>query len=640
MKRHSFIYALVVAVAAIMGSCRADIDLQNIDKRAELDMGLAMPIGSISANLGDFLGNGEVEGIYVDPQSNLLYFLDTFRINRTYHDINLEEKTGDVSETFNVHKALKNMGRLDADGKVTGDGKEIVLSFPCHLNLKHINEAGKLDDERFDKALMEEALFSSIITCTKNMPVKKEWVDEVVIVLGDQFTRKAGKDIIVCQKNSSEYNEFAYGTNLPIEVDEFTIDLLNGQKPTTYEGFKNAVVDTCGLHIDFHFTIPKGLKVEIPTTAAYMYDLKVTFMQFSAIWGYFKPSSDMRDADVLIIEEEWPKWRDLTKATLPFSDPQVKMYVRSKIAGAMVMHGDYLYAKSDTKNDSVFATFDEAMTEHRHEVHFLEGTFRDGYYDGGYMPLNSQVTDSAKMLVLFDKSWQNGHIEKLFQLRPDKLGYKFYIDFDTKKTPQIRVRPKTDLKIEAEVYAPFRFDKGMEASYRDTISDINISSWSLDSLQMNSELIDTIKDAQLKMMLKIQNRLPLRAKGWLRFLDANGNMVMDPSDKTKPLRIAQADTLIFEAPKFITGQGYPFVDQNTGYSVYTLDIDREHFETFTSIKEMIFYVELDTKPINPVYDADSRYHVELTANDKLTIQLGITAQGDAVLNFNGNNENK
>ncbi len=37
-----------------MSGCKANVDLKNIDKTAELDMGIALPVGSMSATIGDF----------------------------------------------------------------------------------------------------------------------------------------------------------------------------------------------------------------------------------------------------------------------------------------------------------------------------------------------------------------------------------------------------------------------------------------------------------------------------------------------------------------------------------------------------------------------------------------------------------
>ena len=79
MNKKCFLGAILILILGVMNGCKEDIDLKNIDSHAEAELGFAIPMGSISANLGDFLGNGQVDGIYVD-ENRVLYFRDTFDI--------------------------------------------------------------------------------------------------------------------------------------------------------------------------------------------------------------------------------------------------------------------------------------------------------------------------------------------------------------------------------------------------------------------------------------------------------------------------------------------------------------------------------------------------------------------------------
>lgn len=621
MKRHYFLYALMLATAGWLGGCN-DVDVQNMDTQADLDLGLVMPVGSMRATIGDFLGNGQIKGIYVD-QNHLLFFEDTFKIKRKYHDVNLKEKTSSVTKDFNVYKELDRQGKLDADGNLTGDGKQIKLEFPFALKLKNVNTDE--DDERIDSAWIENAKFTSIIGRT-SLPLPEEWVDRVEIVLGKEFKRKAGQTIVVCT------NDFKYDKNIPISVDGFIIDLMKNHNPSSWEGYlKNNVLDSCNLQINFYFTPPVGQKKQISASARYNYRLEVEFIDFTALWGYFKPSKDMRDKGTLVIEEEWPKWKDLSKARLPFSDPVVDMYVNTKIAGQMVMFGDYLYAKSNELNDSVFATFNEAMTQYSHEERFPGQP---------HLELSSKIGDSIRMKETFNKQYDKGHIDRLFTIRPDVLGYQFHVDFDKQKSPQIRVLPNTDVRVEAVVHAPFKFNKGLEASYRDTIQDVDLSSLTIDSLVSGTNIIDSIKASDLKLVLDIQNLIPLRIKGYFRFMDENDNVLMDPKLKTEPFRIAETDTLHIEAPATTKSQGVTIIDkEKPGRSVYAIALDREHMEVINKIKSIRFYAELDAQPLDP--DVNEEFKIRITSEDPLKVKIALSAYVDAVLNFdNKENNNK
>lgn len=608
--------------AMLFAGCNNDIDLQNLDPRAEIEMGVAMPVGWLSATVGDFLGNGQVSGIYVG-ENNVLYYRDTFDISRRYHNVNMAEKVSKTNQLFDVYKELARQGKLDADGKVTETGKQIKLEFPFTMKLNKVNN--DIHDERIDSVWITNSRFSSYIS-SENLPLKEAWVDKIEIVLGDEFHRKAGKSIMVCKKGDFNYNQ-----NIPITVDEFILDLMKTHKPSHWSEYAKNAKDSCHLQINFYFTIPKGTgDVVIPKTAKYKYQLQMQFAKFAAIWGFFKPSADMHDADTIVIENEWESWKTIKKAKLPFYDPRVNMHITSKIAGALCVHGEYAYAQSLTTNETRYATFNEAGTQ----------IFRNESFNtkGEYMPLDSKIGDSISNVVLFDKDPLRGHIDRLFELRPDIVGYKFYLDYDSIVTPQIRMLPSTVIKMEADVYAQFRFNKGVEASYQDTLKDINLSSISLDSLANNSNVLDSIKNAELELVLICVNKLPLRVRAVPEFLDEYGVPIMDPANPSQKLRISDSDTLLLNAPKVVFEQGRSYIgDADT--TIFKIQMDKAHFEKFSQIKQMKFYAELDAEQMNYAYDQNPDYKLQITTEDNLKVHLGVAVKGDVIFNF-GKNEAK
>ena len=51
-------YLLVMfAVCLSLIGCRADVDLNNIDTTSEVELGVALPVGSMSVALSDILGD-------------------------------------------------------------------------------------------------------------------------------------------------------------------------------------------------------------------------------------------------------------------------------------------------------------------------------------------------------------------------------------------------------------------------------------------------------------------------------------------------------------------------------------------------------------------------------------------------------
>ena len=60
MKRNIFRVSLWcgICMAMTLVGCKADVDLGNIDTTTKVEANLALPIGSVNATLGDFVGDG------------------------------------------------------------------------------------------------------------------------------------------------------------------------------------------------------------------------------------------------------------------------------------------------------------------------------------------------------------------------------------------------------------------------------------------------------------------------------------------------------------------------------------------------------------------------------------------------------
>ena len=84
--------------ALLLSSCEADVDLKNIDSSAQVNMGLAMPVGTMSASLGDFLDLGD--GIISVREDGVFQYVDTFVIQRNFHAINLEQYMTHTNQEF------------------------------------------------------------------------------------------------------------------------------------------------------------------------------------------------------------------------------------------------------------------------------------------------------------------------------------------------------------------------------------------------------------------------------------------------------------------------------------------------------------------------------------------------------------
>ena len=618
MKRTIYLLttACIIGLGWMMQSCEADVDLNNVDTSIEVDANIATPVGSMHATLGDFVGNG-TWGIFAE--GGLLAFKDTFSIERKFHKLDLSQYISDTTLKMNVYEKLEVLPYF-VDGKITGNDTQIPLTFPLTLKLDGIN-----DDEyyqRLDSALIKNASFVSNITAVGGLPLKWEWIDKVTIDLGAAFHRPAGNVVTVYEKGLSG----GYGKDMQINVDEFSICLMENRKPAMPKDYWDNVVDSCEFEITMYVTIPKSAgTITVPSTAAFQYDLGVQFIDYHAVWGMFEPSSDMSDENEIVIADEWGPWKDFQSAKLPFANPSVDLQITTQIAGALKLNGDYLYAK-DENDVAVYAEFEGGYPG-------FEYTFSK--YE--YLPLDSEIGASKTMHRLFDKTQEHGRIDKLFAIHPEKLGYKFSIDFDEVATPQIRITDNTSIHVDAVCTLPFEFNEGVVFDYSDTIKGIDLSMLNLDTLLADVDIIDTLEKAEATLALTFTNDIPLQIKGVFTCLDAENNVIIDPKTE-KPFLITENDTVLIPSPKYTYSAGTSTWTPEAVKLTEMIHVDREDLPTLRAIKSIAFYALLDDKSLSDVFEqaADEKvgdFTTKLTEGEGLRIKIAVGANAEAILNF-------
>ena len=623
MKRTIYLLTTVciIGLGWMMQSCEADVDLNNVDTSIEVDANIATPVGSMHATLGDFVGNG-TWGIFAE--GGLLAFKDTFSIERKYHKLDLSQYISDTTLKMNVYEKLEVLPFF-VDGQITGNDTQIPLTFPLTLKLDGIN-----DDEnyqRLDSALIKNASFISNITAIGGLPLKWEWIDKVTIDLGTAFHRPAGNVVTVYEKGLSG----GYGKDMQINVDEFSICLMKNRKPAAPKDYWNNVVDSCEFEITMYVTIPKSAgTITVPSTAAFQYDLGVQFIDYHAVWGMFEPSSDMSDENEIVIADEWGPWKDFQSAKLPFANPSVDLQITTQIAGALKLNGDYLYAK-DENDVAVYAEFEGGYPG-------FEYTFSK--YE--YLPLDSEIGASKTMHRLFDKTQEHGRIDKLFAIHPEKLGYKFSVDFDEVATPQIRITENTSIHVDAVCTLPFEFNEGVVFDYADTIKGIDLSMLDLDSLLAGVNIIDTLEKAEATLALTFTNDIPFQIKGVFTCLDAENNVIIDPKTE-KPFLITEKDTVLIPSPKYTySASTSTWIPEAVNLTEMIL-VDRDDLATLRQIKSIAFYALLDDKSLSEVFDqaADENvgdFTTKLTEGEGLRIKIAVGANAEAILNLDSSDK--
>ncbi len=610
------VFTCVLCLILSMFGCIADVDLNKIDTTTSLKASLALPLGSINATIGDFVGDGSWD-IYVDSLNNqgVITFKDTLHWDREFHHMDLRQYISSNTLQMNVYDKMSEYPYFK-DGKITGnDAYLIPLEFPLTLHLNGINNDEDL--YRLDSALIENAHFVSNISC-HNLPLEWEWIEAVTITLGTAFHRPAGNTLTIYEKRHAI--SYGYNQDIPIEVDDFSICLMKNTHPSSWEKYQNNVVDSCNFLITLYVRIPSSAgTLVIPQDARFQYSIGVQFIDYAAIWGMFEPGPDMTEEGEYSLAELWQEYSLLNNVRLPLADPSVDMQITTKIAGALVLNGEYLYVIGEN-GEKINATFDGHNELYKY------------FNKNEYLSLNSALGDSATMHVLFDKDPMRGHIDRLFTIRPEQIGYKYAVNFNRQETPQLRITPDTRIHLDAICNVPLVFNEGVSISYSDTIREIDLSQLTMDSLLASTQFVDSVEEASLKLALRLENTIPLQLKGVIRCLDAQNNVLMDSHHSDRAFRITSQDTIVIPAPLYEYDQmtGYWNISPNKKTELITLTKDMLH--TISQIKSIIFEVSLDDESMQSAYES-GLHNIKLTNQQGLRLHIAIGADLEAILNL-------
>lgn len=616
---------LIIAVGCLLMSCRSKIELDNVDTTAEVNLGLALPIGSVQATLKDFLGN--VEKLYIDS-GGVITYRDTMSIPRSFHKVNLTDNVSSSKPIeLNVFDKLTGMPipAIPTSMDITGDGVQKVLPFSLPLKLVGINQSD--DIERLDSARIDSARFTSTI-CTENFSTMKwEWIDSIIIDLGDQVTNAGSKKVTVYRRG----NKGGFNQPLDITLRDFTLCLMKNRNlnpRTDAMKYYNNTVDSCVFGAEIRMTIPTSETLTVSQDSRFTYQMGVEFIDYTALWGFFSPSKYMHKEDTADLGKSWESIGFLQTSSMPFANPTIRVDIETFIAGALELDSCYIYAQ-DANGKKIYAMFDDgqkidSIVERKTFKHYLD-------------PITSNIGDMSRdMYVLFDKEPENGQIDRLFRNIPQLLGYRFSVNFDYYSTPQIRLTQDDSIRIKTICNLPMTFNQGVFFNFTDTIRDVKLSQFSIDSLLSGVNIVDTLKTTDVKAVLVASNTIPMTIKLTMQCLDENNKVIMDPEDSSKPLSLFEPQTVTLPAPEFAQTAGIWHMS-TPSETVLMANMTKKKLEVMPKVKKIVYSATVDDSSLAETY-SKGLTNVSLRGDATLTFKIGLTTQVDAILNFNKNNK--
>ena len=627
-------YLLVMfAVCLSLIGCRADVDLNNIDTTSEVELGVALPIGSMSVALSDILGANSPEMLYFRNDGVLCLHYDYDRFE-DFHAIDFTQYISNAEQTVYLYDSLNaQMERLRANypgidlpkGYVCGlPDKDFSLMIPTTMSMTYEGINDEVSSERIDSAYIIEANFEGYLL-RKNSSTPFEWVDSVVLVLGKEYVAKSGNRQKLYDKSEQE-GTIGYGMTMPIVLKDFSLDLV---KDHTQPCSNTNVVNSSSMDVEIYMTVPKKAeKRPIVTDMAVIFGMRIQFIEYTALWGMFESSNKMRDEGSTSMDSIFGNWSTMKDICLPVADPLINIHVTHELAGPLVFNGKYLYVTS-RDGQTHYAEFGD---NREHSYKYPRDAV-EAVRDNVWMEQNpSTIGDSIVLDIVFNKEAEHGRVDRLFTGTPDVMAWHWYIDFDKTLTEQTRLTPTTKLDMNIDVDVPFIFNEGLYAAYSDTLENINLN---IAGLMDSISLIDSVKQSDLYVQLKIENRLPLDVRMVLCCLDSNGHVIID--DRTgEPLRLTQNDTLFIKAPEYAVGAEGEMIISQPGSLEDAINITKEKLERFDELKALSYTVIVDDKSLHSAFESDENFKIRITDDSRLKLQIGIGAKLGAVFNFTNN----
>ena len=584
MKPKTLHYLFILVMAGIsLAGCKSDVNLGEASVDSKVNARLSLPIGEVSTKFADLIGligAQEQTTVTINERGIIELSIDQHH-ERDFHKIDLKNYIGTVEND-------KTIQSINPDLALIPQNTEVMVPFEMSISFNGIND--DMHDERLDSLVIEEAEFTTRIS-TNNLTITDADIQKVTIVLGDQFRRAKGTRI--------DLPNFQLDQDVLIKIDYFTLVMMADENlPPS----KTNVVNKA--NITFEITLKTGENVIIAANSGFHFKFQVEMLEYSALYGYFRPGSQTYDdgsvdAPIKIPSDE--------PVVLPAKDPVIKMKFTYGMSMPLNIFIKEISA-THSDNTQTFAQWDDGKTTTKPLNKVL--------------PVDAPLDSTVSSTVTLDKDPVNGgSIDRFFLKEIKSLGYDYELQIDNGKAnsmnmEQFRLTKNTNFILDFKFIMPFEFKPGLNVAYSDTIKDINLERADLDSLAalVPGGVIQSIDSAELALYIAINNDIPvdLTLDGY--FLDEHNN----------PLPLNQLQGIKIEGATMTGSQ------VTTAKSTKIVAVHTEDFENIAKTKAIRFRAHLgdDAKP--SVFLADQ----------KLSIKLGVTGDVQAILNFDFSKENQ
>lgn len=613
-KSYLHVFSVLTTALVLLAGCRSEIQLDKIDPTIEAQMKLALPIGSISAKVSDFLGTSDSAEFYIDTLNGkgVVTYHRTMTYEKELTDFDIKSKIGSKTYYVNIYDMLKNakcddgQGHeaqlMDANGDIdvpAGYKYSNQLDFEVPLIIDGVNKAGT--EQRVDSARFDNADFFVKVTRNNFDDLQWDWIDTIKVDLTEQIKYTPSQMMVVYKRGDNA----TWGAKLAAKLQNIVLDMMKNHNlaPSSSNVYNNIP-----FNVYVKYTIPGGTHAHVNQTSGLDCEFGTDRLDVNAVWGWFSDGLVPYSQDIKI---SYDPFTFLNGARLPLSNPIIDAHMRTKIAGNLLLEAE-IYT-TDSAGNKHHATWDGE--EKMHKV-FTEA-------DGCINPITSSINDESNISIHFDGDPANGDIDNLLTEMPRAIYYSVSAGFDKVSTPQVRVAGDVYVKADATAKVPIDFHKGIKIDYSDTIKGIKLEEASIDSLLKEVNWVDTLKTTNVHVYATIYNGIPLDVKGTFYCLDENNNKIMDPNNPSEVWSIFP-DTLNLAGGTYDTGTR----EVTPAKSLAIAEMTKERLDLFPKIKSIVYYAYVVDDCVK-----DATFGAQINGTNNVKVTLGLTADIDAIINL-------
>ena len=615
-KSYLHVFSVLTTALVLLAGCRSEIQLDKVDPTIEAQMKLALPIGSISAKVSDFMGTSDDAEFYIDTLNGegVVTWHRSFEYQKAITDFDIDAKIKSNDYTVDVYSKIKTAKYEDPytgqKHDLVGDDNKIFLpagytysnefNFDVPMIIDGVNKPNLT--QRVDSAQFDKADFSVKLSRDNFNDMKWEWIDTIKVDLGEQIKGVSPRVITLYKRGDA----VGFDDKMPINLTNITLDLV---KDHTKGAANTNVLDTMMVHALVKYTIPGNTTAQLYTNSGLRCSFNVESMNFRAVWGWFMDEPYYYGETLNI---SYDPYTFLNGARLPLAEPQIDGTMETKVAGNLKLYVDYLYSEDS-------AGVKHSATWNGQEKKEFVYTTETGCID----PKTSSLDDRAKISIRFDGTPENGDIDNLITEMPRKFAYRIGVGFDQATTPQIRITGDVDVKAKATAKVPIDFHKGIKIAYSDTIKGIKLEEANIDSLLKEVNWVDTMKTTNVHVYVTIHNGIPLDIKGTFYCLDANNNKIMDPENPSQVWNIFN-DTLN------LVGGTYDGAthDVTPAKSLTVCEMTKARLDLFPTIKSIVYDAYVTDDCIK-----NAQFGAQINGKNSVKVTLGLSADIDAIINL-------